>query len=1758
MVGPTKKMMPKTSGRDKRAPATLRSLSGAGFEFEDLISAWLQIKMLTGEPMPAIGGAGIQLQAQVSSLGWHIDDLLLTAQSNTGSFGRLAISAKGNLQVTASGLPADFVKRAWEQWRNSDSPMNRSGDGLALVTLGAHRVFDPSWREVKNVCNGSDMALATSRIRNNPKQSNVFDSVQKPDKNGPAASDEETIKLIRRLYVLPVDLQSAYSENANRAIAQCRQLLTSGDATEAEKLWKRLINVATEVRLRSGTITLQDLWSLLRKEFNLRHHLDFAPDWEVLSNITSDYKARIETELLSGYSVPRPEEKLKLETAISANAITVVFGESGSGKSSLVKNVLDTQFGAWTQVWFGPEELKTALSASRRATLPIRYELARVLNATVNPKNVLVVDSAERIDPMDFSVIRQFLQTILSSSKQVDDSAWRMVVITQPQNWVESAEPMLGGCQATLVELGTLKNSDVKLALLASSSLGWLASHDDTVSALINLKTLAWVIKAGVAFGSNGKGLVSHTAIADRLWNYWTGNQPSLMRLMMSLAKREASFERSFALTDLDAADAATLTPWPDKLPLHLNQRTNRIEFEHDLAADWARFQFLKQIWTDTAQWSAHADNPLWTNGLRMLGQFLLREPAGSGTAWDIAFQATQEIELYLAGDILLDALCLDPEAERFLTERVNLLLANDAKHLTRLLIRFHHIGTVPAGGVMGTASSFGLYMDTQYRSITIGRWPSVLRFLISQREKLSNLASSAVAKVIQAWLAGTPRELVNGTPVPFRRELAEMALAMARTVQVKKGHRDMFLTYESLLYTAPLAGAADLPDEVGAWALELAGRKKVASEVSTRIAQALHQQAEQHEERLRTDPAYKAKHEEKRQIPFSLSSFRERLPPWPLGAKRQVDKDFRQACFKENGLQPLMSARPDVAAEVLLALIIKDQPEREYGSSRYEIELGLEWARDGYPTAFWKGPFFTFLQIAPDVALKALIALVNFCSERWSEEVMGEREVPAPGLKIQLAEGGEKTFAGGRQVFDWTQTNSHHNGNLFCALDALERWLTLQLDAGIDVTPYAEQILRNGESSALIGLLVNVGKFRPSLFSDAFAPLLTNPQVFFWDSYRVENIGAKFDSWSWARAGEEIFNLARDWTLAPHRQKSLQDVVVELLKTNTTVSDRLLTLISSWTFPEDPEAALEFRLLFAELNRHNYRPITDPETGEEVLTFACPADLSLDVQSWQGENAKPMQYLLLPRRCEQLLQAQQIVGDNDAAYLFNLLKECEADLVVDENEKAKCILALAATLIVLADSWLEKTVGAKGGTQSIVRTAVGEIASTAEEFRSIRIGHARDDLKFAAYAAMHLWLKNDEQALEWEASVLRLLTSGDSVTAGTIVGIAYAYRQHLGSAWWRLLQAGVLWSGLVLLLPHHGKIDGVERAWGIWLSRLRRFPLWGKNATAYDLNPVRVAAASERLDFYRRMRAFTSGNKLWLGKPERRIGMGLDGNFLNVLFHWLINGPRTGDWAEDATLLRRLWAYEAERMRERAKEDNGEYGLPSQNFGYDLLLKLAELSLTVPKNQARAVWELVLEHGPEAHYALQHFIRGLFLRLSTGDDSGAFEQVWRAIVEYGLSANWEQQRFWFYGERLICDLLGFGNEEALRRLSPGAAQRMRDVYERWAELHLERDEECVKRFCYFLTTEFGASLRLDGLRWIAAMLKVRKPSAYGYRDSTCDALIELVNTSLNQIAQVLAHDCQARQALVEIVATLAARNVPTALVLQERIKLLR
>src|SRR3546814_21161773 len=99
-------------------------------------------------------------------------------------------------------------------------------------------------------------------------------------------------------------------------------------------------------------------------------------------------------------------------------------------------------------------------------------------------------------------------------------------------------------------------------------------------------------------------------------------------------------------------------------------------------------------------------------------------------------------------------------------------------------------------------------------------------------------------------------------------------------------------------------------------------------------------------------------------------------------------------------------------------------------------------------------------------MALTSLIALVNFCTERWVAKVMKGRSGEASGVTLQFADGSDKTFPGWWQVFGWPQSNdSMRNGNLFCALDALDRWLPLR---PIGRASCRERVLQDGEISVV------------------------------------------------------------------------------------------------------------------------------------------------------------------------------------------------------------------------------------------------------------------------------------------------------------------------------------------------------------------------------------------------------------------------------------------------------------------------------------------------------------------------------------------------------------------------------------------------------------------------------------------------------------------------------------------------------------------
>ena len=284
---------------------------------------------------------------------------------------------------------------------------------------------------------------------------------------------------------------------------------------------------------------------------------------------------------------------------------------------------------------------------------------------------------------------------------------------------------------------------------------------------------------------------------------------------------------------------------------------------------------------------------------------------------------------------------------------------------------------------------------------------------------------------------------------------------------------------------------------------------------------------------------------------------------------------------LRSAGFQALMRTNAAVAGEVLLACVIEDGPEEEFGSRRgIDRELGIKSDNEGYPTAPWKSPFYAFLQINPDAALGYMHQFVNFSTERWVQAVRKHTRSDPATLSIRLTDGTMRTYAGDYCVFSWSQQNSLSIGQLHCALAALERWLCDLIGAGVDVVSQIDALLRATNSVAVLSVLIDVGKYRDELFKGPLRPLLGTQHMYKWDLQRSGKFAYAFDAVTWARSGELVFEVAKNWVLAPYRKRKVREIVPDMVMADRTMGEFVVAASNQWTSPNTEKEELEFRIL--------------------------------------------------------------------------------------------------------------------------------------------------------------------------------------------------------------------------------------------------------------------------------------------------------------------------------------------------------------------------------------------------------------------------------------------------------------------------------------------------------------------------------------------------------------------------------------------------
>lgn len=1760
------KQVPKTSAKKRQAKKktaipTRRSTAGTGFDFEDYVAAWHVLQVLAGNSL-LVQGRAQRLQMQTGSLRWDIDDLLLTTQAEVGDR-RVAISCKGNVQVSANGLPDSFAAQAWRLWTKADSPFNRATDKMALATQGTHTGFQSAWSDIKKFAVGADAALASAQIVSNSRYKKIFEGLKSTA--GAVVTDANVLALIGCIDVLPFDFQQVPSKDEREAIALARSLLVGAIQQDAKRLWDDIVSRARETRLGSGTLDIDALRHWLRPRFTLKDLPDYEPSWSRLRALSAETESIIQTSLPSRASLDFRSDCDRLLTELDTKPCLAVYGESGTGKSALVKVFFETHFPNATRIWLAPEHLEQALNEAERARFGIAHPLIRVLDAAVTPENFLIIDAAERLTPPARVKAQHLITQLLALNGTGSRLAWRVIIVGQTEFWASGdLQKITGTPSLARWELRSRSPREVATLLRESPGLEWLTSHHDALLALTNLRTLAWVVQAAAVFQhDSGAAPASLVAIAEKLWAHWTEGRTAIQGFLMRLAVRDAAFEHSMAISTLNAADATAFDERPQQCPVRRNAANNHVQFEHDLAADWARFQHLKQIAPVTAKWASYAENPLWNGALRMLGQFLLRQASGSRTAWDDAFDTVLLAKggPPLADDILLDALFLDPAAITFLEERADMLFANNALRLQRVLARFEHVATVSevARDNEGPFKDFGIYLEAKFRTPIFGRWPALAAFLSRHQERVADLVLPRVSLLCDRWLTTTPLTLTDGTPFPYRRGFAELALATARARQLSVAKGDIYVGDNDSIFQAAFAGAQDIPDEIAAWALEMAWRRPMRADLAAKLREHQRERGAEHCRRLESDPDYRERHGRKRGIPVLPSG--RRLSPWPLGPQGRVDRQFAQAVLRSATFQRLMRARPAAASEVVLAILIEDSPEESYSSrGSCREELGLAFDHESYPTAYWKSPLFSFLHIDPQTALETLLKLVSFCSDRWEDEVARRQgHAPSP-LSIRLSDGTERQFHGRYNAFAWSQANGHANGQLYSALAALEKWLCGFVDQGADVTGYIDFLMRHADSVAVLGVLINVGKRLPELFCTVMKPLLTVAPFYAWDERRVSNSDYSFDGMTWIRSGKMVFELARDWYATPYRHKNLIVIVSELCRQDHALGDFVNAAAAQWTLPDGDKERIELQIRVAQLDYRNYGFTPAAETGEEQAEFTYPVGLAAAINGFRQSKGRAREILDFPENCRRFVAAPAPLPVEQITAIAGLMTAADGgeDVELEEEIVRPARVAAAVVLLLGAKEWLAANEAVRSRAQAIVTVAMEDTAL--EKDRShFRYAMVPSYLEFIAYLVFHEWLT--APSADTDDALMRVLTSGDDRGARVIASMAYVHRTELGDRWWRLLYLALLWSGLTILKPRTSREEESDQR--RWLRRARWLltrRVSGPRCTVDDIRPLDVAKRVEEFEARQSEEEYRRQGRTFKRDRSRRMSGALDTHFLEITFAWLLIDK---DLPADVTeleqrrrLLKVFWAHKAWRLVGSESESTRDYE-PMGQFGYNLVGAIAAMVLVTDANAASLLWQPIFDIGPKGHYAIGHFFSCFFSNLTERTDPVAFVARWRPMIGSVMAGwGWEGGP-WYHQQSLERQALCFSHPDALARPAalPRLVESVRDLYRAWAEKRLPGDEDNLAAFCNFLSTQTGVPLRLEGLVWIANSLRDDPGARDWYRDRTSAAFVELLSTVITEDGTVMVAASQTRQALIDLTGLAVSRQLPAALTIQDRLK---
>jgi len=1103
----------------------------------------------------------------------------------------LLAQVKHHAAITPSdGKFYEALASAWSDF-NNPSAFVKGCDAIALIT-GPQS--DQTLQHVRPLLNwartsatGTEFAgkVSTPRFSSDEKRAylKVFRDVL-TKVAGAAPTDDVLWQFLKHLYLLSYDFDVQGSKGEAEVLTMIELALNPSGGLDAQAVWEGLIVQAQEWNKTAGTFTALELPDRLLSAVRPRRSTIQQEAISRLQEHCALLLGAINTELAPGIRLPRTNALDVLADAVESSPVVVVQGAPGSGKSAIVKMLLEALPNGIMPFAFKAQEFNHPHLHQFLTSIGFRLSVAQLrCELALLPRKLLLVDGAERLFELSsHEAFRHLLQDLSG------DESWTVVITCREAAAQSLREHLLAqwGNDVTTVAIPPLSDEELEWVSGQAPQLAPLIANQrlTTLLRIPFILSLAWEAFPESASTENVSD-IDERQFKEIVWRDYveraTQTQGGLPikrgQCLLSVSVERA--RRMSLFVSPEGRDAEALKVLTDNGIL-IRSNTGGFAPAHDVLEDWAVSRFIAQEFEtkagDPSRFvEAVGSEPAMRRGFRLWLSEALASP-GNQPVMDFVLSAFQHCDVPPVWRDEIAVVVLQSENAGEFIRMVERLLLDGNKALYRRLV--HILRTACKGPNESLLRMYGL---AAFRShlvlgsvfvVPVGNgWREIILLTHRHLAAFDLQDTDTVLGLLKDWAQG----FGSSDPLPVEAQaVAQICLKYWGLLTAPNLYADRLeQEFLQLLFKIPHAA----PDEVAVLI-----RSAMADEL----------------------------------------------------ARKYHSRTVLEHVTKSMECQPLCAHFPDLVIEVA-ETTWRMRPEDK---TRYRSPLDLDedfGFEDSvhfkyFPESALQGPFMFLFSSHPDVAVDFIVRLANQAALSYSQSDMGDEvcnvQLPTatdsrPLIASPRLWGLYRGMMGGPQVLE-------------CALMSLETWLLGQAKQGNDIRKVFRKILDASSSAATVAVLVSVALAYPEAVADEVLPLLGVQEFYRWDFERSHQ--ERFHAtdvrsmWGIPTGGinEIYYRERKESAVLPHRKSNLEELAFRLQW--TPLRDSVCSILDHFhkALPHEEEQSAADKLWRIALHRMDARHFKAEEGKEPGQVILTPGEPAPDLQQYIAkaeENHAPI-----------------------------------------------------------------------------------------------------------------------------------------------------------------------------------------------------------------------------------------------------------------------------------------------------------------------------------------------------------------------------------------------------------------------------------------------------------------------------------------------------------------------------------------------------